>query len=89
MAASTQESRTYTAHLLAELLATPGLPEDLHQALSEHLLDLYHQVDILKPENCRRLYPLLIELVGSDAPLAVNEEKGHSEEVLTEIDHDL
>jgi len=96
MAIKTQETRTYTAHLLAELLAAPGLPQELHKAISEHLLNLYARVDILKPEHCRLLYPILAELAESaesdQRPAA--ETNGHianqpGEEVLPILDDGL
>ncbi|HKX28192.1 MAG TPA: hypothetical protein VJ302_10890 [Blastocatellia bacterium] len=59
---STSESNTYLAHLIAEMLAMPNLPADLRQALSEHLNKQLSTVNILKPEFCRRLYPILAEL---------------------------
>jgi hypothetical protein len=40
----------------------PNLPADLRQALSDHLNKQLNQVNILKPEYCRRLYPILVEL---------------------------
>jgi hypothetical protein len=61
---STSESNTYLAHLLAEMLGLTHLPSDLHQALSDHLNKQLNQVNILKPEYCRRLYPILAELAA-------------------------
>jgi hypothetical protein len=59
---STSESNTYLAHLIAEMIAMPNLPSDLRQALTEHLNRQLSMVNILKPEYCRRLYPILAEL---------------------------
>jgi hypothetical protein len=61
---STSESNTYLAHLLAEMLALPHLPSDLHQALSDHLNKQLSLVNLLKPEFCRRLYPILAEMAS-------------------------
>jgi hypothetical protein len=64
---TTPESRTYLAHLIAELLSLPNLPADLHQAVSSHLNQQFNLVNILKPEYCRRLYPILAELAEMNA----------------------
>ncbi len=61
---SASESNTYLAHLLAEMLGLPHLPTDLHQALSDHLNKQLSLVNLLKPEYCRRLYPILAELAA-------------------------
>ena len=94
MPAKTQETRTYTAHLLAELLATPDLPSDLHQAITDHLAHLYSRIDIRNPEYCRRLYPILVELAElsecSEHSQVTDQLLTHSgNEVLTEITDDL
>ena len=68
---STPESHTYLAHLMSEMLAMPNLPDDLRKAITEHLNQQLSLVNVLKPEYCRRLYPILAELAdltnGSEA----------------------
>jgi hypothetical protein len=59
---STSESNTYLAELIAEMLAMHCLPVDLRHALTEHLNKQFSMVNLLKPEYCRRLYPILAEL---------------------------
>jgi len=59
---STPESRTFLAYLMSEMLALQNLPTDLHQAISNHLNNQLSLVNVLKPEYCRRLYPILLEL---------------------------
>ena len=61
-AMSTPESQTYLAHLMAEMLGVQNLPADLKQAISNHLNSQLSLVNVLKPEYCRRLYPILLEL---------------------------
>src|SRR5262249_55620409 len=47
---------------IANLLELPNLPDDLREALSNHLTGMFGDKRILAPEWCRRLYPLLVEL---------------------------
>ena len=56
------ETRTYLAHLISEMLSIQDLPTDLREALTSHLHSQFNQVNLLKPEYCRRLYPILLEL---------------------------
>lgn len=56
------ESRAYLGHLMAEMLSLPNLPSDLHHAITTHLQQQFSHVNILKPEYCRRLYPITAEL---------------------------
>ena len=58
----TPEERTYLAHLMSEMLAMENLPSDLRDALSAHLNKQLSPINLLKPEYCRRLYPILAEL---------------------------
>jgi hypothetical protein len=64
---SASESNIYLAELIAEMLAMHSLPADLRQALNAHLSKQFSLVNILKPEYCRRLYPILVELAESQA----------------------
>ena len=59
---STPESHIYLAHLMSEMLAMPNLPDDLRKAITEHLNKQLSLVNVVKPEYCRRLYPILVEL---------------------------
>ncbi|MBO0797411.1 MAG: hypothetical protein J2P31_01190 [Blastocatellia bacterium] len=61
-AMSASESNIYLAHLMAEMLSLSTLPPDLRQALADHLNKQLSLVNILKPEYCKRLYPILAEL---------------------------
>ena len=63
------ETRTYLAHLISEMLSIEDLPADLRQALTNHLHSQLNQVNLLKPEYCRRLYPILLELSDLEEPL--------------------
>ncbi len=63
------ETRTYLAHLISEMLSIEDLPTDLRQALTNHLHSQLNQVNLLKPEYCRRLYPILLELSDLEEPL--------------------
>lgn len=63
------ETRTYLAHLISEMLSIEDLPTDLRQALTNHLHGQLNQVNLLKPEYCRRLYPILLELSDLEEPL--------------------
>lgn len=63
------ETRTYLAHLISEMLSIEDLPTDLRQALTNHLHNQLNQVNLLKPEYCRRLYPILLELSDLEEPL--------------------
>jgi hypothetical protein len=47
---------------MSEMLALPNLPDDLRKAITEHLNQQLSLVNVLKPEYCRRLYPILAEL---------------------------
>lgn len=64
---STSESNIFLAHLIAEMLSLPTLPSDLRQALADHLNKQLSLVNILKPEYCKRLYPILAELAELQA----------------------
>src|SRR5262245_61684411 len=59
---SKPESHTYLAHLMSEMLALPNLPDELRTAISEYLNKQLSLVNLLKPEYCLRLYPILAEL---------------------------
>lgn len=61
-AMSVPESRARLGYLLSEMLALPYLPEDLHQAVTAHLQQQLSVVNLLNPEYCLRLYPVLAEL---------------------------
>lgn len=61
-AMSVPESRARLGYLLSEMLALPHLPEDLHQAVTTHLQQQLTVVNLLNPEYCLRLYPVLAEL---------------------------
>lgn len=56
------QSNAHLGYLLSEMLALPTLPDDLHNAITAHLQQQLNQVNILKPEYCLRLYPVLAEL---------------------------
>jgi hypothetical protein len=56
------ESRARLGYLLSEMLALSNLPVDLNQMISDHLQKQLSLVNILKPEYCLRLYPVLAEL---------------------------
>jgi hypothetical protein len=56
------ESRARLGYLLSEMLALPTLPADLSQVINDHLQRQLSLVNILKPEYCVRLYPVLAEL---------------------------
>lgn len=61
------ESRARLGYLLSEMLSLPNLPADLNQVISDHLLKQISLVNILKPEYCVRLYPILAELADLSA----------------------
>ncbi len=61
-AMSVPESRARLGYLLSEMLALPHLPEDLHQAVTTHLQQQLTVINLLNPEYCLRLYPVLAEL---------------------------
>ncbi len=63
---TTPENRAYLAHLMSEMLSLPNLPAELHAAISEYLNKHLTLVNLLKPENCKRLYPILAELIEMD-----------------------
>src|SRR5690349_7387503 len=72
------ESRARLGYHLSELLSLPTLPDDLNQAINDHLKRQLSIVNILKPEYCLRLYPVLAELTDlaardaeSQAPIEV------------------
>jgi len=72
------ESRARLGYLLSEMLSLPNLPADLNRMISDHLQKQLSLVNILKPEYCLRLYPVLAELaelsaLESDSQPAVNE----------------
>jgi len=56
------QSNAHLGYLLSEMLSLPTLPADLHNAITAHLQQQLNQVNILKPEYCLRLYPVLAEL---------------------------
>ena len=56
------ESRARLGYLLSEMLSLPNLPVDLNRMISDHLQKQLSLVNILKPEYCLRLYPILAEL---------------------------
>lgn len=66
-AMSVPESRARLGYLLSEMLALPNLPEDLHQAVTVHLQQQLTVVNLLNPEYCLRLYPVLAELAELNA----------------------
>jgi hypothetical protein len=76
------ESRAYLGHLMAEMLSLPNLPSDLHLAITTHLQQQFSHVNILKPEYCRRLYPITAEL----AELAAINNGSQSEHKVTSTD---
>jgi hypothetical protein len=59
---SVPESRARLGYLLSEMLSLPNLPSDLHQAVTTHLQQQLTVVNLLNPEYCLRLYPVLAEL---------------------------
>jgi len=61
------ESRARLGFLLSEMLSLPNLPADLNQMISSHLQQQLSLVNILKPEYCLRLYPVLAELAELSA----------------------
>jgi hypothetical protein len=67
---SVPESRARLGYLLSEMLSLPHLPEDLHQAVTAHLQQQLAFVNLLKPEYCLRLYPVLAELAELEAKSA-------------------
>ena len=56
------QSNARLGYLISEMLSLPTLPADLHSAISSHLQQQLNQINILKPEYCLRLYPVLAEL---------------------------
>ena len=68
------ESRARLGYLLSEMLSLPNLPVDLNRMISDHLQKQLSLVNILKPEYCLRLYPVLAEL----AELSALDNDGHS-----------
>src|SRR5262249_20915010 len=74
---------------IANLLELPNLPEDIREALSNHLTGMFGDKRILIPEWCRRLYPLLVELNKStashDASQAVEPEKTEESVITNQI----
>jgi len=61
------ESRARLGYLLSEILSLPHLPADLNQVISDHLQQQLNLVNILNPEYCLRLYPVLAELADQSA----------------------
>ena len=61
------ESRARLGYLLSEMLTLPNLPADLNRMISDHLQKQLSLVNILKPEYCLRLYPVLAELAELSA----------------------
>jgi hypothetical protein len=61
------ESRARLGYLLSEMLSLPNLPADLNRMISDHLQKQLSLVNILKPEYCLRLYPVLAELAELSA----------------------
>jgi hypothetical protein len=61
------ESRARLGYLLSEMLSLPNLPVDLNRMISDHLQKQLSLVNILKPEYCLRLYPVLAELAELSA----------------------
>jgi hypothetical protein len=61
------ESRARLGYLLSEMLSLPNLPTDLNRMISDHLQKQLSLVNILKPEYCLRLYPVLAELAELSA----------------------
>jgi hypothetical protein len=72
------ESRARLGYLLSEMLALSNLPADLNRMISDHLQKQLSLVNILKPEYCLRLYPVLAELAELTARDA--EEQASAEE---------
>ena len=64
---SMPESRARLGYLLSEMLSLPNLPADLNRMISDHLQKQLSLVNILKPEYCLRLYPVLAELAELSA----------------------
>jgi len=64
---SIPESRARLGYLLSEMLSLPNLPADLNRMISDHLQKQLSLVNILKPEYCLRLYPVLAELAELSA----------------------
>src|SRR5215813_12833401 len=75
---SIPESRSRLGYLLSEMLSLPNLPADLNRMISDHLQKQLSLVNILKPEYCLRLYPVLAELAELTARDA--EEQASAEE---------
>src|SRR5262245_16906811 len=61
------ESRARLGYLLSEMRSLPNLPADLNRMISDHLQKQLSLVNILKPEYCLRLYPVLAELAELSA----------------------
>jgi len=59
---TTTESRARLGYLLSEMLSLPDLPADLNRMINDHLRQQLGLVNILKPEFCLKLYPVLAEL---------------------------
>lgn len=82
---STSESRARLGYLISEMLSLPNLPEDLHQAISAHLQQHLALVNLLKPEFCLRLYPVLAELADLEALSEVNSGGTSSPDITSDI----
>ncbi len=88
---TTPESRARLGYLLSEMLSLPTLPPDLSRMISDHLQQQLSLVNILQPEYCLRLYPVLAELAELSAktdessPVAEIEAPGDgSEQIIVE-----
>jgi hypothetical protein len=67
---TTPESRARLGYLLSEMLSLPELPAELSRVINDHLQQQLSLVNILKPEYCLRLYPVLAELAELNAKAA-------------------
>ena len=78
---TTPESRARLGYLLSEMLSLPNLPADLNRMISHHLQEQLNLVNILKPEYCLRLYPVLAEL----AELSAKASEGQSSDDVLQL----